>query len=267
MTTEDAFEDWVPLAALDALDAQGWTAFETHRRNCPACDRALWHDRAIAHRLTLALAPVIPSPGLKRRVLEAVAAEAPRGVRALAVPTRRAVRWPTILAALPAAAALLLGFAFVGARQERDEARRSAETSRGVAEAVQAELVDVRQRLERATSFRELVAQPDSRVTSLTGAAQGSRGRMVWSPSIRSAVLLVSGLPSAPEGKTYQLWVIARGAPVPAGLFQVDVEGHALFTLPALEENAPVKTFAVTLEPAGGRPAPSGPMVLAGTVS
>ena len=37
--------------------------------------------------------------------------------------------------------------------------------------------------------------------------------------------------------------------------------------VPDVDETAQVKTFAVTVEPAEGTPAPTGPMVLAGTVS
>jgi anti-sigma-K factor RskA len=44
----------------------------------------------------------------------------------------------------------------------------------------------------------------------------------------------------------------------------VGADGSAIFRLPLVEDTAHVKTFAVTLEPAGGTPAPTGPMVLAG---
>jgi anti-sigma-K factor RskA len=37
--------------------------------------------------------------------------------------------------------------------------------------------------------------------------------------------------------------------------------------MPRLEDTARPQTFAVTVEPAGGSPAPTGPMVLAGAVS
>jgi anti-sigma-K factor RskA len=37
--------------------------------------------------------------------------------------------------------------------------------------------------------------------------------------------------------------------------------------LPAVDETSRVKTFAVTIEPDGGTPAPTGSMVLAGAVS
>lgn len=270
MTTEDTFRDWAPLAALDALDGPDRAAFESHLQGCGDCSRELRGDRAAARRLPWSLAPVMPSPALKRRVLEAVAADAPQhGARAPERLAGRTFRWTTLLAALTTAAALVLGLTLFATREERDQARRTAEANRGTTEATRAELAQVREQLEREAGFRELVAHPDSRVTPLASLAAGSgaRARMVWNPASRAAVLLVSGLAKAPEGSTYEVWVIADGAPVPAGLFQVDSEGRVHFALPTLEATTQVRTFAVTIEPVGGRPAPSGPMVLAGRVS
>ena len=79
-------------------------------------------------------------------------------------------------------------------------------------------------------------------------------------------MLVVYELPPPPPGRSYQLWVIVGGEPVSAGVFEVDA-GRAQpatrrRTLPPIE--GPV-TIAVTVEPAGGLPKPSGPMVLAGS--
>jgi anti-sigma-K factor RskA len=90
---------------------------------------------------------------------------------------------------------------------------------------------------------------------------------VVWNLQRRRAVLLASGLQPAPPGKRYEVWVIAGGAPVPSGLFQADARGSAVAELPWQEQTAAVRTFAVTLEPEAGTPAPTGPMVLAGNVA
>jgi anti-sigma-K factor RskA len=78
---------------------------------------------------------------------------------------------------------------------------------------------------------------------------------------------IATGLTLAPAGYVYELWIIAKAAPVPAGIFQVDAQGRAVFRLPPGLQYADVKTFAVTREPEGGTQAPTGPMVLAGAVS
>ena len=67
------------------------------------------------------------------------------------------------------------------------------------------------------------------------------------------------------DGKAYQLWAIAGGnAPVSAGVFTVDAAGTGSLAVRPLPGVAVVNAFAVTLEPAGGLPAPSGEMYLLG---
>jgi anti-sigma-K factor RskA len=114
-----------------------------------------------------------------------------------------------------------------------------------------------------------LLADTGSRTTALAALppAPRSGGHVVWNPQKRRAMFFASGLDPAPAGKAYEMWVIAGGAPVPSGLFQVDSQGRVVGDLPWLEETASAKTFAVTLEPAAGTAAPTGPMVLAGNVS
>jgi len=51
---------------------------------------------------------------------------------------------------------------------------------------------------------------------------------------------------------------------VPAGTFTVDAKGTGSLRVPVLAGVGKVAVFAVTLEPAGGLPAPSGQMYLAG---
>jgi anti-sigma-K factor RskA len=81
----------------------------------------------------------------------------------------------------------------------------------------------------------------------------GTEGRLVVAPT-GEAVLLLPALDPAPRGRTYEAWVIDDGAPQPAGLF----EGGDR-TAVALARPVPSgATVAVTLERAGGAPAPTG---------
>ncbi|MGH7890079.1 MAG: anti-sigma factor, partial [Thermodesulfobacteriota bacterium] len=71
-------------------------------------------------------------------------------------------------------------------------------------------------------------------------------------------------LPAIPAGKTYQLWVIADSAPISAGIFNVDNKGDNFMKLEALPSPSTIQKFAVTLEPDGGVPQPTGKMYLIG---
>ena len=153
----------------------------------------------------------------------------------------------------------------------RDAAAVRSERDGLEAEVLQArvQLATMQRQLTQEVAFRELVAHRESRQVLLAGlpAAPGAAARAVWNPGTREAVLLVAGLPAAPPGRVYEAWVIAAGAPVPAGTFQVDAAGKAVLRLPAVDETSRVQTFAVTIEPDGGTSAPTGAMVLAGAVS
>jgi anti-sigma-K factor RskA len=157
-------------------------------------------------------------------------------------------------------------------RQLESDARRARQTTDALTTDVQRARQDLAASREKLANERELnavLAHPDARSALLQGlpAAPQARGRVVWNPGTQEAVLIASGLDPAPPGKGYEVWVIAETAPVPAGVFQVDPEGRVVIRLPVLADTARVKTFAITLEPAAGTPAPTGPMVLAGNAS
>jgi anti-sigma-K factor RskA len=164
-------------------------------------------------------------------------------------------------AAAVAAAAFTSGM--VAARYEARLGHMSREIAQA-REALRREQAALRQEVEVARGVAELLRDPDTRVVGLSGLAPAptATGRVVWNEKAGGR-LYVTGLPPAPSGRTYELWTIAGAAPRPAGTFDVDAAGRATHPVPPAEEEGPVKVFAVTVEPAGGVPAPTGPMVLA----
>ena len=78
------------------------------------------------------------------------------------------------------------------------------------------------------------------------------------------ATLTVNRLAPAPAGKTYEVWVIEKGTPEPAGLF---ARGGRKISF-ELQKTVPKgSTVAVTLERAGGVPKPTGKPLFAVTVT
>ena len=71
-------------------------------------------------------------------------------------------------------------------------------------------------------------------------------------------------LPPLPAGRTYQVWIVTPDAPVSAGLLRPGDRGdvHAVFTAP--RDVGRVAAVAVTIEPDGGVPAPTGEKYLVG---
>lgn len=87
--------------------------------------------------------------------------------------------------------------------------------------------------------------------------------RIITLPSSQDAVLVGSGLPALGDALTYQLWAIDSSvegaAPVSAGTFDLS-DGEIRAILRRTNVNDPV--WAVSVEPAGGSPQPTGEIVL-----
>jgi anti-sigma-K factor RskA len=71
----------------------------------------------------------------------------------------------------------------------------------------------------------------------------------------RRATLVTHGLPAAPVGKVYEIWIVRAGRPTPAGFLRGRA-GRLSRPVP------PGAAVAVTLEPAGGSRRPTGPLLL-----
>ena len=99
-----------------------------------------------------------------------------------------------------------------------------------------------RKRLNPGTTFNE----------SSSGVGGVSARSADDSTDTGAAALVVRTLEPAPAGKDYEIWVLEDGVPQRAGLFERP--GVAVLTRPV----ASGQTVAVTLEPDGGRDAPSG---------
>jgi hypothetical protein len=109
---------------------------------------------------------------------------------------------------------------------------------------------------------------PDLQVTRLAplGPAPQARALVAVSKTSGDAVLRVSGLEPPPPGKTYELWWITKQkGPVPAGLFTTDADNEVVAKVDAPPAGDRVMASAVTLEPSGGVPKPTGAMYLKGS--
>ena len=93
-------------------------------------------------------------------------------------------------------------------------------------------------------------------------------GKIIWDPENERALLQVANLPEPAEDKDYQLWLIKdQQSPVSAGIFSFEQSSSDLFyKIDKLNESPSdvSNAFAVTLEPKGGAPQPTGSMYLLG---
>ena len=227
---KEAFE----LYSLGIGDEEERAEIEAHlARGCDACRRSL-DDALAVNALMLASVPVAKPPArLKRRIMASFGVE------------RAGWGW---LGAL--AAACLAALAVWLSIQER---HRTAD----LVEARQAlfQMRAQQDRLQRALSF---LNQPDTQQVNFgAGQPRPPRGSVFVNPKL--GVLLIAGnLPPLTAGKTYQMWVIPKGAaPQPAGLFQASSDGSALHVVAGPVDAASLGAVAVSVEPESGSPAPT----------
>jgi hypothetical protein len=116
-------------------------------------------------------------------------------------------------------------------------------------------------------TMASVTAAPDSAMITLLQQAGGPPGQAHVMYNARMGLAVYSGqLAPAPSDKSYQLWLVpSSGAPVDAGLVESNQENGAVVV--RLTPGLVAKAFAVTMEPAGGMPQPTGPKVLVGAAS
>jgi hypothetical protein len=130
---------------------------------------------------------------------------------------------------------------------------------------LQRQISDSGQQLALVRQALLAASDPTSRVATLTGtdAAPGASGIAVI-PASGTGYLVLRDLPALPAGEVYQAWYLAGGVPTSAGL--MDPSASGLTVMAGVEPVAGTDTIALTVEPAGGVPQPTGAVVVAGTL-
>jgi len=218
--------------ALDALEPDERDAFERHLAGCPECQEDVAAFWEVAGALAVAADSPAPSPELRERILADVQAEKQTVV---SLDSRRRV-FPvlTTLTAVAAAVAIGLGIYTISLNNDLDSTR-SALTAQ-----------------ENAAA---LLADPTATSVSL----QSGAGRLVVGND-GNAVLVLSDLPEAPTGKTYQAWIVDDQTPVSAGTFSSSGD-QAVVPIPQQVPTGAI--VAVTIEEAGGASSPTLPPLAA----
>ena len=222
---DDLIHDLTAAYALDALDADEEARYVEHLATCERCREELAALRDPVAALAYGVAAPAPPPALRERILDAVRAE-----RSNVVPIRR--RLPVALGAAAAVAAT-------------------------VALALGLWASSVSSDLDRERSLLAILADPEAKSIPL----EGANGRVVVTDT-GEAALVVSGLATAPEGKTYELWVAEGDEMLPAGVFD---GAHERDIVRLTRPVPPGSGVAVTVEDDGGTNAPtSDPIFTAG---
>jgi anti-sigma-K factor RskA len=249
MSTHEELKANAAGYVLGSLDPEERRAFETHLAGCAECSAEVASLRPVIGALATAVPQVTPRAELRDRILSGIVAGAGEGAglktRPYTVHDRKS---PAPLTWLPLAAAIVIavGAAVYVARLQR-------------------QMGELQARFDQAQATTAVLAAPDLARIDLQGqpVAPDARARALWSRS-RGLVFTAANLPPAPEGKAYQVWVVTAQAPISAGLLTPDSSGIGTQYYMTPADIAPPVAVAVTLEPAGGVPAPTGERYLIG---
>jgi anti-sigma-K factor RskA len=252
----EEIRDLAAVYALGGLDGEERARFEALLGAGDADATAALREFEDALVTVAAQSAQTPPASAKAALMGRIVVETreARSVAAVKSAWPRRLFWPGLWAIAMAAgiAAIAVGLSVAATYQKR-------------LDALAREAAVLREELDDQRQVISLLRDPSTPIIALSGLepAPAARARVLW--NARSGGLLVAaGLPPAPPGRAYQLWaIVGQNPPVSAGVFDVDVKGRGSLRVPPLRGLQNVDVFAVTLEPAGGLPAPSGQMYLA----
>lgn len=230
-------EKWTELAdlyAVGALDGGEASEFSSHlKAGCALCEKRISENESAVAALVQGLPQMEAPAALKSKIMDSLGADFEPAISAAPAlsPIWAAIVW----------GALSLGI--VWGWKTTTLARHTAEFHRMEA-MVMAD-----------TTMKSVELKATEQKTPVAA-------KVVWNTK-GECLFMTMGLPHPVEGKIYQLWGIKGDSKVSAGIFEVDEHGCAVVKLNQFAADSFDK-MAVTLEPAGGVPSPTGPIVLVG---
>lgn len=249
------------LGDITAADRQ---RVEAHLSECAAC-AAEFRDLALAFQsIGLEVEPVAPPPYLRARVLEQLS----RPASAQRTTTRAQRRtshpaWIAVAAAAVVALGTLLTLSALRTSRVTEDLRQATADARRLAQQMAATEA-------QADLVVGILTASDMRRIDLAGldASRDATARAYWSAA-RGLLIVADRLPQPPRGRVYQVWLIGEGSgakPVSAGLIEAPRGGRGMLIVPAVPGvQGRAVTVAVTDEPPGGLPAPTGAKHLIGS--
>ncbi len=244
--------------AVDALDTAERSAFEQHLSVCEACRGEVSELSDAAHSLT-SLSEATPPASLRDSVLAGIAQVRPLPPLVVtdAAPGEPVLSGPVAPAAGEAAATT------DGARVI-PLFRRTTTWLAAAAAAVAVAVGGIAWSPWSAdqptlTAVQQVEQAADA--ATVTSHKGDTTARLAYSRELGRSAITVTGMPPAPDGKTYQLWYvgsdeIARSA----GFLAAGKDGRAESVLQGDIDSA--AAVGVTVEPAGGSAAPTSAPIL-----
>lgn len=240
--SDERLEALLELYVLGSLEPEEAARVEAALARDPAMRRTADELQRTAARLLDAAPEVQPNPRFKSRLMRRVRAALPAEARS------SASLWQRVGPGLVLAALVTI----IGIGTQSFSLQQQVQALAAQNATAQAETARLQQLIAVFTSAGVEVAQlaDPNATTALVG-------ETYWNTSREQALFVVHNLPPAPEGKTYQLWLIGPDGAVSVGLLEVNAagQGHTLVSLASIPGT--FSAAGISLEPTPGSPQPT----------
>ena len=248
-----------PLYVIGALDEKTANDLEASLRSAnPEQQRNVAQWRDVAALLPQALQLQTPSAYLRERLLYRIAEETQQ------TPIEIAVEESTLKEMAERVESKVLPFV--------EPRRAESRTARRLLIAATALLAFTAGYLfKRNAELRgkvDEIVSPRTRIISMVGEeAPQANAKVLWDTKAQQWSIYIFDLPAPPSDKDYQLWYVTKYAKISAAVFRTDEQGRTVLklTLPP-DALTGLAATAVTLEPRGGSPQPTGKFYLKASI-
>lgn len=255
MAHRKEYEDQIALYSLGLLEGSELREIKSHlEEGCPVCSALLEDSDHVFTSLAYSLEDVPLPEGLEDKILRKLEPRTAAAEKRPAFGFWRSINtsWLTFGSVAAAAVIVFLFASNMSLRNELDILGKRMD--------------EIQAKADKDRKMLDYVATPGMDVVELASKKpdMDASGKLLWDKDRDKALFLASNVPPPKEGMTYQLWAIEDGKPVSMGTFGVDEKGSGMMEVSTMPGDREALQFAVTIEPEGGMPQPTGEMYLYG---
>jgi anti-sigma-K factor RskA len=245
--------DLAAAYALGALGPEEARDFEAFLAGSPETQREVAEFRDVAALLALGEPVRGAEADLRNRVLARVSEDKSRRIPRSPSGSSGTRTPPAVWGALAASLIAVVGLGVALLSLRGDLSRLSQD------------LAERQQQLQARDATLNAILEPGVELYQLTSSGDPDPGiQLFWDRKRNSAIINGFRLKPVPEGKAYQLWFIKDGKPVPSVTFKPEQTGQVRVEQVPVPTDGKVSAAAITVEPAGGSPQPTSPILLVG---
>ena len=278
---KEQFEEMCAAYALGALDPEEQAIFdEALSSGGEEFNKIFRESVGVSYFINSGAKRVAPLPIVKSKLLRKIQEKNPSSFSPAIAFERLALalgfgspRFGFVVALLMVVVAAEIGIYAYLINTELDQSELQLAAVESLLSEQQQRLIALTSDLQMKEEVLNVLQSPKIEMVIMNGqeANPAGYGKIIWDPVRKLAILQVSKLPAVPTDKDYQLWYLDKQKkPVSAGVFTVAEQNEQFFrvsTIPIPDSKKDISAFAVTIEPKGGVPQPTGAMYLMGTPS